>query len=210
MRKILSAAILPILVGACGSAATVDTTGTRAIASMPTADAIPVGTMLRVQLNQPIVNGHLAMDDPFTFTVIEPVHDANGQIVVPTGTVIDARVTGYSAGVKPEPSAVRLAIESVSLNEMMHPLSARITNVDLALTDADVPTVAITSVPASASTLAPVGTIIYDPGSSEVILNRMGHGPGTVLSLGTDPHGGLPVGARITLIVEPPEAYLFR
>jgi hypothetical protein len=196
MKRVLAAALLLLPIGACSSMRPLQTMSTTALNN----SLLPAGTELHVQLDQPIVNGTFSTEDAFTMTVMEPVRNSSGQIVVPAGSVVETRVAGYSNGTKNEPALLRLSPEFLRMNGNTYPLAAEITNVDLALTDADEPTTPFRTVSAYMANLAPTGNAIIGlTPTYRALENGPGSGWGTVLSLGLKPDGFLPFGARMTL-----------
>src|SRR5205814_9954189 len=69
--------------------------------------------------------------DRFAATVAQPVTDELGQAVIPIGAKVFGHVESIQTGAGEQPTAIALAIDSVSIDGYERPLRARIVGTDV-------------------------------------------------------------------------------
>jgi hypothetical protein len=195
MKLGYTALLLPVLI-ACAPAAHTGMSGAM----------IPVGTMITVQLDQP-VGGNLPSLNatPLTATVVDAVRTPTGATMIAAGTTLEGAVTGYYEGGGALPEMVGLEFTRINFGDVSHPIVAEVVSVDLALADND----SATPTPDRALVGTPPahthGAVIVN--AAEFLReNELGPIQGTVISLGTDRGATLPMGTRLTLRVIPEPA----
>src|SRR4030081_3370202 len=83
-----------------------------------TASALPVGTTLEVQLDQPISAKDSRVGDRFTAHVTKPVVAQNGAVVVPAGAFVEGHVTGIEPSRDPtRPALIRLDFDALRFGD---------------------------------------------------------------------------------------------
>lgn len=198
--RLTAAAALLLTLGACRTA-DVETDGTiGAQPAPPTANAIPAGTLLRVELDQTIGTDRNNVGDRFTARVTRPLIAQNGQVVVPEG----ARVFGVVTGLDPstrvgDQAAIRVNFDRIEVYEgRRYPFSADVVDADVeAVGQLEEGAVgAVTGAVAGAA----LGAIIGGDLEDILIGGALGAGAGTIISLGIGRvDAELPAGTDMTL-----------
>ncbi|HLU24369.1 MAG TPA: hypothetical protein VKZ58_01500 [Longimicrobiales bacterium] len=211
MRKsVTGAAILLLALGACRTA-TVETAApaspTIQPAPLPSADYIPAGTTMNVQLNQRLDTRTTRVGDRFTATVVTPLVTTSGQVVVPAGSVVSGVVTGLKSSDRiGDPAAIRVNFDRLGIGANSYAFSA-----DVVATDPGVETRG-PRIGQPAAIGAAAGAIlgaIVSGGELERILvgGALGAGVGTIIALGVgEVDAALPAGTIMTLRTTQPVA----
>jgi hypothetical protein len=163
---------------------------------------LPVGTEFTVELDETLSAEDSRVGDQFTATVTEPVQ-VNGDVVVPQGSKVTGRITGLdkSEGVNDQ-GAIRLAFESITVNGVVHSMSADITDVNVTAFEGARGGGVAERAAIGAGTGAVIGAIIGGSLRDALIGGVLGAGAGTIISLGMgDVQNALPEGADLTLRV---------
>jgi hypothetical protein len=190
--RIHAAFLIPLVAAAaCAPGATMDRA---AMDAGRTADLMPAGTIVTVELARPLGATMMPLDGQFEMHVVTPIAGADGRIVIPAGTLVTGTVTGAEESRAGFPELLGVRFEELSLNGVEYPLEARLIAVDLALADDDAsPAMPGPMIWGVRETMVR-GSVISDPG--EVLMeNELGIRPHGVISLGLE--GPLPAGARI-------------
>lgn len=168
----------------------------------PDASYLPAGTHLNVQLNEELNTTTSRVGDSFTVNVLEPVIAANGQVVVPAGTMIQGMVTGVAQPGGRDPAVLRLNFLRINVDNAWHPLTAEIAGTHVPMEGGRTDTqrhaqAAVTGAAAGAV----IGAVITGRLREALVGAALGAGAGTIISLGM---GGateavLPEGTHMTL-----------
>ncbi len=200
IRCLKTALVLPLVLGACRSVEVQSGPPTGAQpAPPPTADAIPAGTLLRAELNQPIGTERNRVGDRFTATVTRPLVAQNGQTVVPEGALIHGVVTGLDdSDHLGDQAAIRVDFERITFQGRSYPFEAEVVDTDVRLRrDGDA---AVSGAVTGAVVGAALGAIIGGDLRDILIGGALGAGAGTIISLGIgDVEAELPAGTALTL-----------
>lgn len=200
--RISIAATTAILValGACRTAEveTDDTIG--AHPAPPTADYMPAGTLLEVELDQTIGTDESNVGDRFTATVTRPVIAQTGQVVVPEGAKVSGVITGLDESDNiGDQAAIRINFDRLTTYQgRTYPFSADVVDTDVELED-EVEQAAVGAAVGAVAGAA-LGAVIGGELEDILIGGALGAGAGTIISLGV---GGvdaeLPRGTDMTL-----------
>jgi hypothetical protein len=162
----------------------------------PTATFVPAGTMLTVTLTTELSTRDSRVGDIFTATVKDALVAENGDVVVPSGSVITGLVTGV--GKSGEQAAIRLNFTRINIKGTSHPFTAQITSTREP--ERETHDVARATVVGAVAGVV-LGTIIGDGGLRDALIGgALGAGAGTIVSLGmggTDSE--LEEGTKLTL-----------
>jgi hypothetical protein len=199
MTRTLATVAIVCLAAACATAPVAveaPTTGQPAAAPPPNANSIPAGTVLNVRLTQELNTAQTRMGDTFTATVEEPLVAANGQTVIPQGSVITGMVTGVGATEEGQ-AAIRVNFLRIALDGISHPLSARV--LDTAPPGGTLAPEA-REIVTGAAVGAALGAVIGGDLRTALIGGILGAGAGTIVSLGTgDVEPVLPEGTLLRI-----------
>jgi hypothetical protein len=163
------------------------------------ANALPVGTTLEVQLDQQISAKESSVGDRFTAHVTKPVVAQNGATVVPTGAIVEGRVTGVEPSRDPtRPALIRLDFESLRVGDRRHPFNATIEHTAIpGRSDADLRKKAGTG----AAVGGVLGAVLGHGELKDIVVGGViGAAAGSLISLGMQTADAqLPAGTRLTL-----------
>jgi hypothetical protein len=163
-----------------------------------TANVLPVGTTLEVELDQPISVTETRVGDRFTAHVTKPVVAQNGAIVVPAGAIVEGRVTGIEPSRDPTRHAlVRLDFESLRVGDRRYPFNASVERTALpGRSNEDL----LKKAGAGAAIGGALGAVIGRDIKDIVVGGAIGAAAGSLISLGTQAADArLPAGTRLTL-----------
>jgi hypothetical protein len=209
-----AAVLIPLALGGCGTNSTIEaaanpTTATADASASPTAVMtdvtpdpslylLPAGTRLHLRLTQPVGVLNRAKDTFFRTEVIEPIRTADGETVIPMGTIVTGVAHGPVMAQSPHPAILRMEFESLTFEGLTYPVDAQVVGVDLALADSDVSTpMAGHAIAGTAEAMTP-GAIVTDPNGR--LSNRaFAFEEGTIISLGDASDAMLPVGTRLMI-----------
>src|SRR5690606_14457247 len=200
IRSLKATAVLVLALGACRSVEVQSGPPPGAQpAPPPTADAIPAGTLLRAESNQPIGTERNRVGDRFTATVTTPLVAQNVQTVVPQGALIHGVITGLDdSDHLGDQAAIRVDFERISFQGRSYPFDAEVVDTDVETrrdAAAAVPG-AVTGAIAGAALGAVIGGELRDI----LIGGALGAGAGTIISLGIgDVEAELPEGTDLVL-----------
>jgi hypothetical protein len=163
------------------------------------ARALPAGTTLEVELDQPISATQTNVGDRFTAHVAKAVVAQNGAVVVPEGAVVEGRVTGIEPSRDPtRPALIRLDFESLRVGDRSYPFNASVERTAIPGRRND-------DLAKKAGTGAAVGGVlgaVLGRGDLKdiVVGGAIGAAAGSLISLGTDSaEARLPAGTRLVL-----------
>lgn len=168
---------------------------------IPTADAVPEGTVLQTELNDRIdTNGRVG--DDFSATVVRSVRSNDGQVVIPAGAEVYGTVTGLDDSDQiGDQAAVRLDFDAIAFGNDTYDLDAEVVDAGVETRRADADPTEEAAVGAAAG--AALGAIVEGDLLGALIGGALGAGTGTVISLGTgDVEATLPAGTSMTLRTE--------
>jgi hypothetical protein len=164
----------------------------------PTATALPVGTTLEVELDQPISATLTRVGDRFTAHVTKPVIAQDGGTVVPAGALVEGRVTGVEPSRDPtRPGLIRLDFESLRVGDRSYPFHASVEHTAIpGRSNEDL----LKKAGAGAAAGGVLGAIIGGDLKDIVVGGAIGAAAGSLISLGMDSaEARLPAGTRLTL-----------
>jgi len=163
----------------------------------PTADMLPAGSQMRVNINQALSTETSRVGDRFTATVTQPIVAQNGQTVIPAGAVVHGSVTGLAQGRRlGDQAAIRVNFDQITFGNQTYPFSADVIEADVQATGQPVGQHAAIGAAAGAVLGAVIGGGLRDI----LIGGALGAGAGTVISLGLgDVDARLPAGTPMTL-----------
>lgn len=195
---IAGTAVLLVALAGCRTAVVETGPSAQPAPPPPTADAIPAGTNLELQLNQTLNSGDSDVGDRFTATVTRPLIARNGQTVVPAGAVVSGVVTGVKDARRlGDQAAIRLHFDRIGINGKSYPFTANIVDADVRARDT-ARTGRDAAIGAAAG--AALGAIIGGDLAAALIGGALGAGAGTIISLGLgDVEAELPAGSIMTV-----------
>ncbi|HEX7120713.1 MAG TPA: hypothetical protein VF212_18110 [Longimicrobiales bacterium] len=194
-----TAAALALALGACRSAEVETGPAVGVQPAPPTADAIPAGTLMEVELNQTIGTEENRVGDRFTATVTRPLVAQNGQVVVPQGALVHGVVTGLDdSDHLGDQAAIRVNFERITFQGRSYPFAAEVVDTDVETRrDGDA---AVTGAVTGAIAGAALGAVIGGDLEDILIGGALGAGAGTIISLGIgDVEAELPAGTDLAL-----------
>jgi hypothetical protein len=176
-----------------------DTTGEYTTQRLPSADAIPSGTELRVELNQKLSTETTSEGDEFSATLLDPLVTEDGETVVPAGAMVRGEVTGLKESEEMgDQAAIRLHVQEISFDGETYELPAEIvqTEVETDRDKSDIGTGAAVGGVAGAA----LGAIIGKNVGGALLGGAIGAGAGTLVSLGVgSADAELPAGSEMIL-----------
>lgn len=168
---------------------------------MATGGWIHAGTRLVATLDTPIGTDVSRVGDPFFATMMTPIVDEQGSVVIPAGAKIVGRVADLRTTRGGEPAVVGLEVQSISFAGASRPLGARVVEADVQATSRH---------PSGRAALggaaggALIGAILGG-GSGAAKGGLVGAGAGTLISLGVSETGArLPSGTRLAIEITQP------
>jgi hypothetical protein len=163
------------------------------------ANVLPVGTTLEVQLDQQISANDSRIGDRFTAHVTTPVVAQNGAVVVPAGAIVEGRVTGIEPSRDPtRPALIRLDFDALRIGDRRYPFTASVERTALpGRNNDDLKKKAGTGAVAGGV----LGAVLGRADLKDIVLGgAIGAAAGSLISLGTDRvEARLPQGTRLTL-----------
>lgn len=84
---------------------------------------VPAGTLLTVRADQPLDTYYTAPGSTFTATVVTPLRDPGGRVLVPEGAKVHGTFVSYG---RPDEPRVRVALQSIDTVEGTVPLQAAV------------------------------------------------------------------------------------
>lgn len=186
----------------CARTAQVESGGDVVSNPLPTStSSIPVGTTLRVQLDQELGTESSRVGDAFTATVVEPVNTTSGDVVVPKGAVVHGTVTGLHASEHAgDQAAIKLDFDTLTINGQAYPFDAKVTSTNLK-TEGDTRNETLKKAGIGAAAGAVLGAVLGDASLSKIALGGLlGAAAGTAISLGAgEVQAVLPKGTDMTV-----------
>jgi hypothetical protein len=96
---------------------------------------VPSGTRLQARLNNTITTGKQARGEAFSATVVTPLHNSSGQVILPAGALIHGHVRDARYGSRWSLGLARakiaLAVDSVEMRDSFVPISADVVSADV-------------------------------------------------------------------------------
>jgi hypothetical protein len=162
------------------------------------ANVLPAGTTLEVQLDQTISATDSRPGDRFTAHVTKPVVAQDGATVVPAGAIVEGRVTAVEPSRDPtRPALIKLDFESLRVGNRSHPFNASVERTALpGRSNEDL----IKKAGTGAAVGGVLGAVIGRDIKDIVIGGALGAAAGSLISLGMDrAEARLPEGTRLSL-----------
>lgn len=200
MSRITALAVATLFaLGACRSAE-IEPGPTVQPAPLPSANAIPRGTVLNVRLNETLSTDRSSVGERFTATVITPLETTGGRTVVPVGSIVSGVVTGVDPSTRRgDVAAIRVNFDRLQIGNRTYPFTADVIDTEPRLTNDESRILERAGIGAAAG--AVLGAIVTG-GELEGILigGALGAGAGTIISLGVgDVDPELDKGSVLTL-----------
>jgi hypothetical protein len=179
-----SAVALAVALAACQPAELIQPTpAVQPAPPPPTADAMPVGTVFNVQLDNRLSATQSTVGDRFTATVTQPLVAANGHVAVPAGAQVHGVVTGVQPHSGAEPAAIRVNFERLTFDGRSVAFNADVVDTSARVERDRLGTAARGAVVGAAAG-AVLGAVIGGELRDILIGGAIGAGAGTILSLG--------------------------
>jgi hypothetical protein len=154
--------------------------------------SVPSGTRLNVELEQGL-GKHSSAGQIYTAKVIQPVVDDGGRLIIPAGSEVVGHVRNVQQASGDTPARIHLAVDTLEVNGVDHPLTARFVSVEPEA-HKEVESGAVHAAGRGAVT----GLVTGGPPGA-VIGGLIGATSGTVISLGRVSGETLPQGTTLTL-----------
>lgn len=202
LRPIAGIAVAVLAAAACARTAQVESGGDVVTTPLPTStSSIPVGTTLKVQLDQTLGTEQSRVGDAFTATVVEPVNTTGGDVVVPEGAVVHGTITGLHASEHTgDQAAIKLDFDTLTINGKAYAFDAKITSTNLE-TQGDTRNETLKKAGIGAAAGAALGAVLGEGSLSKIALGGLlGAAAGTAVSLGAgEVQAVLPKGTDMTV-----------
>lgn len=168
------------------------------------ATELPVGTVLRVEVQDELSTEQSKVGDDVRATLTAPVQDSAGKTLVPAGAPLTGKVTELSPSERVgEPASITLAFTEIEVNGQEKPLQADITDADPELSRNWGRAGKGAGIGAAGG--AVLGAVLGRSVKGAVIGGVVGAAAGTAISLGTgEEDAKLPAGTPMTLALTQP------
>ncbi|HEY9515399.1 MAG TPA: hypothetical protein VIQ74_06910 [Gemmatimonadaceae bacterium] len=202
-RPLAVIAMTLLATAGCARTASVESSGEVVPTPLPAnSDNVPVGTTLKVKLDQTLGTEQSRVGDRFTATVVEPLQTTEGDVVVPRGAVVHGTVTGLHASEHTgDQAAIRLDFDTLTINGRGYAFDANVTSTDLK-TQGDTRDETLKKAGVGAVAGAALGAILGTGDLGKIALGGLlGAAAGTAVSLGAgDVQAVLPEGTNMTIL----------
>jgi len=202
MSRITAFAVATLFaLGACGGGEFENGPGpTVQPAPLPSANAIPRGTVMNVRLNETLKAERGEVGERFNATVITPLETTDGRTVVPAGSIVSGVVTGVDPSTREgDVAAIRVKFDRIQIRDRTYPFTADVIETRPRVTRDESRILERAGIGAAAG--AVLGAIVTG-GELEGILvgGALGAGAGTIIALGVgDVDPELDEGSVLTL-----------
>lgn len=170
--------------------------------------SVPIGTRLIAVLDQPIGTEISVEGQRYTATVVTPILDAEGEPILPEGSVLTGRVAALRRGAGGAPAQVVLTVDTVLVEGVEHPLDAQILAADVQASRRDVRAEPVLGGAVGGALLGG----IVGGGRGALLGGSVGAGMGTMFSLGTaETEARMPAGTALSIeLTRPIPVYALR
>lgn len=97
----------------------------------PRMSRLGVGTKMDMAANDTISSRTAKVGDTFTAHIVEDVHDANGKVVIPAGSLVNAKITDVKPAPNPStPGTLTVAITSVTVRGTSYAVDAAVDSIE--------------------------------------------------------------------------------
>ncbi len=203
LKSIAGIALAALAAAGCARTAQVESGGEVVTNPLPTdASSIPVGTTLKVTLDQTLGTEQSKVGDSFTASVAEALNTESGDVVVPQGAVLHGTVTGLHASEHAgDQAAIKLDFDTLTINGQGYAFDAKITNTELQTQGGDTREETLKKAGIGAAAGAALGAILGNASLGKIALGGLlGAAAGTAVSLGAgDVQAVLPEGTEMTV-----------
>jgi hypothetical protein len=167
---------------------------------------VPVGTSLAIRMNDELSTQTSQAGDAFTATLVAPIVDAMGTVLVPAGATVRGRVTAVAPSTRVgETAAMKLAFEAISFGGQSYPLHATVERADVQQKSRSSVGEQAGKVAVGAAAGAVLGRVIGGDRSGTLRGAAIGAAAGTAIAMGTaDVDAVLPVGAEVVIRLDQP------
>lgn len=201
-KSIAGIAVALLAAAGCARTAQVESGGEVVSATLPTnTNTIPVGTTLKVTLDQTLGTKESRVGDSFTASVAEPLNTTEGAVVVPKGSVLHGTITGLHASEHAgDQAAIKLDFDTLTISGQAYAFNAKITNTDMKM-QGDTREETLKKAGIGAAAGAALGAILGDASLGKIALGGLlGAAAGTAISLGAgEVQAVLPKGTEMTV-----------
>ena len=202
-RSIAGIAVAVLAAAGCARTAQVESGGDVVTTPLPSnTSSIPVGTTLKVTLDQTLGTEQSKVGDAFTATVAEPLNTTSGDVVVPKGAVVHGTVTGLHASEHAgDQAAIKLDFDTLTVNGQAYAFDANIVSTDLKTQGGDTQNETLKKAGIGAAAGAALGAILGGASLGKIALGGLlGAAAGTAISLGAgEVQAVLPEGTPMTV-----------
>jgi len=165
-------------------------------------DTIPPGTRLFVGLDQPIGAGLSQPGQAYSATVVSPLVDTYGNVIVPAGAQVIGRIEQIAPAANNLPGAVALTVDALRVGGLDQPIQANIVG-----TDVQAPQRGIRPewVLGGAGGGAVLGALLGGDVGAAILGGALGAGAGALISLGVSgSQAQLPAGTALAVQLTAP------
>lgn len=170
--------------------------------------SVPTGTTFAVSLNETLSTRANSPGDAFTATLQEPILDADGDVLIPSGATVRGRVTRVDKSDRVGETAVlNVAFESISFDGRSYPLEATVVEANPQRKTRQTTGQQVGKVAAGAAAGAIIGKVMGKSTSSTLKGAAVGAAAGTAIAMGTaDVDVILPSGSAMRVRLDGPIA----
>lgn len=167
---------------------------------------VPSGTTFGVTLNESLSTDKNTPGDGFTGTLTEPILDADGTVLIPSGATVRGRVTRVDKSDRVGETAVlNVAFESISFGGRSYPLEATVVEAHPQKKTRQSTTEQAGKVAAGAAAGAIIGRVLGKDTKSTLKGAAIGAAAGTAIAMGTaDVDVVLPAGSAMRVRLDAP------
>ncbi len=173
---------------------------------------VPIGTTMSLTLDEQLSTETSRAGDAFSATLQQPVYDADGTVLIPTGAAVRGRVTHVQkSGHVGETALLNVAFEAVSWGDSRYPLEATVVQANPERVSRSSTAEQIGKVAAGAAAGAILGRVIGGKNRDAVKGAVVGAAAGTAIALGTaDVDAVLKAGSLMVIRTDQPLEVVIR
>lgn len=168
--------------------------------------SVAQGTSFNVKLNRTLSTDSSSPGEAFTATLTQPMVDASGNVVVPSGAVVHGTVTAVQkSGHVGQTAVIKLAFQRVSFGGHSYPLQASVQEAHPQRRNRTSTKESATKIAIGAAAGAILGQVLGHKTSSTLKGAAIGAAAGTAIALGTaSVDAVLPAGSNMVLRTDAP------
>jgi hypothetical protein len=167
---------------------------------------VPMGTNMALTLNETLSTESNRVGDSFTATLQSPVHDGNGNVLIPAGATVRGRLTGVNkSGHVGETGILKLAFEAVSFGGRSYAMDGTVVRANPQRSNRTSTRSQVGKAAAGAAAGAILGRVIGKDTKSTIKGAVIGAAAGTAIAMGTaDVDVVLPAGSSMDVRLDSP------